>query len=107
MLVVVWGLFMLYAILTPFLKPEMYKCSQIEGVVRGIITLTPVSMLIGVLPAKLFSLYGGNKDANEHNDFAEVWHDKFNQCMMKARLTLKKPEDVAILNKLEQEVNKK
>lgn len=106
-LAIVWGLFMLYGILDPFLEPDRFKVSQIEGVVRGILVFTPVSIVIGALPAWLFAVYGGDKDTNEHNDFAEVWRDKFNQCMMKARLTLKKPEDVATLNRLEQEVNKK
>ena len=49
---------------------------------------------------------GGNKEIKVHNEMRSVWKAKFEQVMSKARITLREPEDIAMLDRLEQEVNK-
>lgn len=62
-------------------------------------------MIFGAPFAFFYAVKGGSKADNKHNEFRQVWRDKFSQCMTKARLTLHDPKDVARLDELEREIN--
>lgn len=74
-----------------------------EAVIGGFF----VGLVIGGFFAYKYAKKGGSKLVKMHNEMRSVWHSKFEQVMTKARLTLHKPEDVATLNRLQQEVNGK
>lgn len=54
-----------------------------------------------------YALAKGNKQVTEHNQLADVWKAKFQQCMTKARLVLTDPRDIATLDDLDRQMGKK
>ena len=65
-----------------------------------------MALIVGGYFAVKHAKKGGNKEIKVHNEMRSVWKAKFEQVMSKARITLREPEDVAMLDRLEQEVNK-
>ena len=77
--------------------------SPLEAILGGL----AIGFLFGGYFATKYAKKGGNKLVKMHNEMRSVWLSKFQQVMTKARLTLHRPEDVEVLNRLQQEVNEK
>lgn len=77
-------------------KGEPIGKSILEGLVTGLV--------IGSYFAVKYAKKGGDKMVKMHNEMRSVWLSKFEQVMTKARITLTRPDDVATLNHLQNEV---
>ncbi len=101
------GLFLLLFIGIYFAAAETWRGEAL--VTRFLIAVGGAfvfGMIFGAPFAFFYAAMGGSKAVNRHNEFRQVWLDKFSQCMTKARLTLHAPADVARLDELEKEINK-
>lgn len=101
------GLFLLVFLYIYFTANETW---QGESLVKRFLVAVGAAPIFGLITGAPFAFFyaakGGSKANNLHNEFRQVWQDKFRQCMTKARLTLHSAQDVARLDELEQMIKK-